>query len=60
MTPIQAEAPNLKALPSPLMLCDRLITLAKDADEAGYAVTASQLVELAQTVLEEKRHPSWR
>jgi hypothetical protein len=38
---------------SPLTLSDRLITLAKDADIAGYAVTAEQLVQLAITVFDE-------
>jgi hypothetical protein len=40
------------------MLCDRLLTLAQDADLAGCAVTAEQLLTLAHTVFEEKRHPS--
>ena len=40
---------------SSLVLCDRLITLAQDADRAGFAITAEQLVHLAHTVLEEKR-----
>ena len=40
--------------PSPLVLCDRLLTLAQDADRAGYAVTAGHLLELAHTVFEEK------
>jgi hypothetical protein len=38
---------------SPMTLSDRLITLAKDADTAGYAVTAEQLVQLAITVFDE-------
>ncbi len=41
--------------PSPLVLSDRLISLAQDADRAGYAVTADHLVHLAHIVLEEKR-----
>jgi hypothetical protein len=45
-----------KVVPSPLMLCDRLLTLAQDADRAGYAVTAGHLLELAHTVFEEKCH----
>ena len=40
--------------PSPLMLCDRLLTLAQDADRAGFAVTAEHLLELVETVFEEK------
>jgi len=38
---------------SPMTLSDRLITLAKDADTAGYAVTAEQLVQLAITIFDE-------
>ena len=40
---------------SPLVLCDRLLTLAQDADRAGFAVTAEHLLHLAHTVFEEKR-----
>lgn len=38
---------------SPMTLSDRLITLAKDADTAGYAMTAEQLVRLAMTIFDE-------
>jgi hypothetical protein len=38
---------------SQMTLSDRLITLAKDADTAGYAITAEQLVQLALTVFDE-------
>jgi hypothetical protein len=38
---------------SPMALSDRLITLAKDADTAGYSLTADQLVRLALTIFEE-------
>ncbi len=41
------------ATQSPLTLSDRLITLAKEADTAGYAVTAEQLVHLAITIFDE-------
>ena len=43
---------------SPMTLSDRLITLAKDADTAGYAMTAEQLVRLAMTIFDEapRRH----
>jgi hypothetical protein len=43
---------------SPLVLCDRLLTLAQDADRAGFAVTAEHLLHLAHTVFEEKRQPA--
>jgi hypothetical protein len=38
---------------SSLTLSDRLITLAKDADTAGYAVTAEQLLKLAIMIFDE-------
>ena len=41
--------------PSPLLICDRLLSLAQDADRAGCAVTAEHLFHLAHTVLDEKR-----
>jgi hypothetical protein len=43
---------------SPMTLSDRLITLAKDAESLGYAVTADQLVQLAFTVFDEAPPPS--
>jgi hypothetical protein len=39
---------------SPLILCDRLIALAQEADRAGHVATASDLVRLAHSVFEEK------
>ena len=41
------------AVVSPMFLCDRLIALAKDAETAGYAITAEQLVHLAITIFDE-------
>ena len=38
---------------SPLVLSDRLITLAKDADRAGYIDAARHLVHLAHSVFDE-------
>jgi hypothetical protein len=38
---------------SSMSLSGRLITLAKDADDAGYAHTSGQLVRLALTVFDE-------
>lgn len=46
-----AEAP--KVVPSPLMLCDRLLSLAEDADRAGCPHTAEHLLELAFEVCDE-------
>ena len=46
---------NLVSRPvSPLMLADRLITLAQDADRAGYRDAASHLVSLVYTVLDSR------
>jgi hypothetical protein len=54
MTP-QTTPTETAVAPSPLMMCDRLLTLAKDADRAGFAVTAEHLLHLAHVVLDEKR-----
>jgi len=43
---------------SPLTLSDRLITLAKDAETAGYPVTAEQLVQLSMRIFDEAKRPS--
>jgi len=40
---------------SPLIMSDRLLRLAQDAARAGFARTAEHLLELAHTVLEERR-----
>ena len=53
MTLPLTPAPN-PPTPSPLVLCDRLISLAQDADRAGFTITAEHLVHLAHVVLEEK------
>jgi len=37
---------------SPLLLSDRLLTLAQDADRAGYRVAAEHLLDLASEVLD--------
>lgn len=42
------------APPSPLILCDRLLTLAQDADRAGFSITAERLLHLADAIFEEK------
>jgi type IV secretory pathway protease TraF len=39
---------------SPLMLADRLLTLAQDADRAGYLDAASQLITLVYAVLDQQ------
>ncbi len=43
----------LRGTVSPLVLSDRLIALAQDADRAGYTGTAEQLVCLACAVFDE-------
>jgi hypothetical protein len=43
--------------PSPLMLSDRLITLAQDADRAGHASIADRLVRLAHAVFDTPTPP---
>jgi hypothetical protein len=56
--PRQVVTINAQAI-SPMALSDRLITLAKDADLAGYAITAEHLVQLAITIFDEApRQPS--
>jgi hypothetical protein len=45
--------PVRSAETSPLMLSDHLITLAEQADRAGYTNTARRLVNLACTVFDE-------
>ncbi len=54
MTP-QLTQTETSVKPSPLMMCDRLLTLAQDADRAGFAITAEHLLHLAHVVLDEKR-----
>ena len=38
---------------SPLVLCDNLLSLARDADRAGLRATADRLLDLATSVLDE-------
>lgn len=38
--------------PSPLVICDRLLSLAKDADRAGLPVTAEHLLFLAHHIFD--------
>ena len=39
---------------SPLVLADRLLALAQDADRAGFIGTAQHLLSLAHSVFDEK------
>ena len=43
---------------SPLMLSDRLLSLAQDADKAGCAATAQRLLALAHSVFDDLAMPS--
>jgi hypothetical protein len=53
------HATDIAARPTPtdseLILSDRLIALAQDADRAGYTTTAERLVTLACSVFDEAR-----
>jgi len=40
---------------SPLVLCDRLISLAEDAERAGFTATAAHLVELIEEMFPEEQ-----
>ncbi len=55
--PTLSPTPSPAPPPSPLILCDRLIALAQEADRAGFAVTAEHLVHLAESVFEEPVRP---
>lgn len=43
---------------SPLILSDHLITLAQEADRAGYTSTARRLITLACRVFDETAQPA--
>lgn len=47
--------PSLAPAHSPLMLCDRLIGLAQDADRAGFAATADRLIGLVDRMFAERK-----
>jgi hypothetical protein len=44
--------------PSPLVLCDRLISLAQDADRAGHTAAAAHLVDLIDEIFDKPRRPN--
>jgi hypothetical protein len=46
--------PAYPAVVSPLVLADRLIALAQDADRAGYQDSATQLLSLVYAVFDEQ------
>jgi hypothetical protein len=51
----QYEPPFPPTTTSPLILSDRLLTLAEAAERAGFSHTADDLVRLAHKVFDEKR-----
>jgi hypothetical protein len=53
MNPRTAQTTVTMPPVSPLVLSDRLITLARDADRAGFTSTADRLVRLAYAVFDE-------
>jgi hypothetical protein len=58
VTPSNIAGTARRTIPSPLMLCDRLLTLAQDADRAGLAITAEHLLHLAHGVFDEPKRGS--
>ncbi len=57
MTLLSAPILLRRGAVSPLVLSDRLIALAQDADRAGFTGTAEQLVSLACSVFDEAPQP---
>ena len=53
MAPTSGSEIGQPATVSLMTLSDRLITLAQDAEHAGYSVTAEQLVRLAMMIFDE-------
>jgi hypothetical protein len=57
MMPAITERPPAAPAISPLVLCDRLLTLARDADSAGMRGAAEHMLDLVSEVLEPARSP---
>jgi len=55
MTQLNYAATSTRAPVSPLMLSDRLLRLAEDADSAGFRTTAEHLLDMASQVLDAPR-----
>ena len=53
MAELNPCVPAVAASASVLVMSDRLITLAQEADRAGYASTAARLVHLAHAVFDD-------
>lgn len=58
MSHIQRIEPQKAPTMSPLMLSDRLLRLAEDADHAGFPVAAEHLLYLASEVLDQPATPA--
>ncbi len=56
LPPIAGYVPPPEDAVSPLMLADRLLTLAQDADRAGFPRPAERLLRLAYAVCNERPH----
>ncbi len=54
-TPAQGYFPGAEKV-SPLVLADKLLSLAQDADRAGYARPAERLLRLAYAICNERPH----
>ena len=52
MTHLSRVTPSTRTRVSPLMLSDRLLRLAEDADGAGFRTTAEHLLNMASQVLD--------
>lgn len=50
---MHVSEPPFRAPVSPLVLSDRLLALAQDADRAGFTGTAERLLRLAHSVFDE-------
>jgi hypothetical protein len=52
MTNLSRLVPSTRAPVSPLMLSDRLLRFAEEADSAGFHATAEHLLDMASKVLD--------
>jgi len=57
MSHINRIVPETAPTVSPLVLCDRLLRLAEEADHAGFPGAAEHLLDLAYEVLDEPPPP---
>ncbi len=57
MPPMYVSEAPFRGPVSPLVLSDRLLALAQDADRAGFTGTAERLLRLAHSVFDET--PDW-